>query len=206
MSEAQVLKSKKQEAVWTAHTLFDRGKTNGTSANISFLDEGVIYISRSGSCFGLLTEADLLAVPLEAETALFTGVHKPSKELTLHRLLYQAHPEVQAVIHTHAPYATLWSCLPHENIRNVIPAYTPYLKMKLGNVVAVPYAKPGSKELFTAFKNCLGPETGYLLSHHGPIVGGKDMLHAFECLEELEQSAFIAWNLFSSKTDCQEID
>ena len=42
------------QAVWVAHALFDRGKTTGTTANISFINENRIYISCSGSCFGTL--------------------------------------------------------------------------------------------------------------------------------------------------------
>lgn len=43
----------------------------------------------------------------------------------------------------------------------------------------------------------LGPERGYLLSHHGPIVSGKSLMNAFEAMEELEQTAWLAWQLRS---------
>lgn len=190
------LETKLREAVWAARALFERSKTSGTTANISFLHDGQIYISCSGSCFGTLTEADFVKVPLKDVTAVSADDgKKPSKELPLHRMLYQADLSIQAVLHAHSPYATLWSCLDHPDKRNVVPAYTPYLGMKLGKVVSVPYGKPGSPELFAAFKACLGKEHGYLLSKHGPVVGGKSMLNAFEALEELEQSSFIAWEL-----------
>ena len=32
----QTLEEKKQQAVWIAHSLFERGKTSGTTANLSF--------------------------------------------------------------------------------------------------------------------------------------------------------------------------
>ena len=193
--ELQVLK---EQAVWTAHTLFDRNKTSGTTANISFLINDTIYISRSGSCFGTLKVDDFVAVSLNSDVSTCRqDSNKPSKELELHRILYQTHPEVTAVIHTHAPYATLWSCLKHKADRDVIPWYTPYLSMKLGSVALVPYAPPGSEELFNAFQRSIGVERGYLLQNHGPIVGGKTMMNAFEAIEELEQSVWIAWNLLN---------
>lgn len=37
------------EAVWAAHSLFRRGKTSGSSANLSVIHNGVIYISASGT-------------------------------------------------------------------------------------------------------------------------------------------------------------
>ena len=67
--------------------------------------------------------------------------------------------------------------------------------MKLGRVGLVPYAKPGSQELFAAFKKCVNNSEGYLLKNHGPVVGGEDLMSAFYNLEELEESAHIAWKL-----------
>lgn len=59
--------------------------------------------------------------------------------------------KIEAVIHTHSFYSTLWSCLKHENEKDIMPEYTPYLKMKIGTIGLIPYAKPGSTELFTYF-------------------------------------------------------
>ena len=177
------------EAVWIAHALFERGKTSGTTANISFRCGESICISRSVSCFGTLTKDDF--VELSADWRSASG--NPSKELPLHLALYASCADTQAVIHTHAPYSTLWSCLAHENSRDVIPRYTPYLTMKLGAVVEVPYAPPGSEALFALMRERVGAERGYLLSNHGPIVAGRSLMNAFECIEELEQSAWIAW-------------
>ena len=67
--------------------------------------------------------------------------------------------------------------------------------MKLGKVRLVPYAKPGSEELFSAFRERMGEGNGYLLAHHGPVTGGVSLLDAFYGLEELEESARIAWEL-----------
>ena len=67
--------------------------------------------------------------------------------------------------------------------------------MKLGTVGMIPYEKPGTPELFQAFLDRIKHSDGYLLKQHGPVVPGKDILDAFYCLEELEESARIAWEL-----------
>lgn len=188
----------KKEAVWIAHSLFERGKTSGTTANISFRFNNRIYISCSGSCFGTLSEEDLIEAQNPAEGK------KPSKELTLHKILYEAHSEVQAVIHTHSPSAVLWSCVGHDDPRDVMGHDTPYLDMKLGKVAEVPYAPPGSEELFAAMRECVGEERGYLLRHHGGIVGGLSLMNAFEAIEELEQSAWICWQLRNDRNRIPE--
>jgi ribulose-5-phosphate 4-epimerase/fuculose-1-phosphate aldolase len=191
------LQEKMAASLWSAHALFDRQKVSGSSANLSFLHEGVLYISASGSCFGTLTEADFAQVALDSGAPLPSS-KKPSKELPLHRMLYLAKPETGAVVHTHSFYSTLWSCLPHPDETDVLPAYTPYLRMKLGTVGLIPYAPPGSEALFAAFARRIARSDGYLLANHGPVVGGRDPMDAFYILEELEDSAQIAWHLRGS--------
>lgn len=189
------LEQKMEHAVWVAATLFQRQRATGSSANLSFLHKGSIYISGSGTCFGRLTPDSFAKVGADGGVI---GDTQPSKELPLHRLLYQKDDRIQAVLHTHSYYSTLWSCLEHGNPDDVLPGYTPYLQMKLGAVRLVPYGPPGSEALFTAFSRRLDHHAdGYLLAHHGPVVGAADILSAFYALEELEESAHIAWDLRS---------
>ena len=60
----------------------------------------------------------------------------------------------------------------------------------------IPYEKPGSEALFSAFRERIKESDGFLLKNHGPIVPGKTMMDAFCSLEELEESARIAWELY----------
>jgi ribulose-5-phosphate 4-epimerase/fuculose-1-phosphate aldolase len=190
------LVKKLEDAIWIAKSLFDRGKTSGSSANMSFRHGNNIYITGSNTCFGNLEPTSFSLVDLEGNH--IDGI-KPSKEFPLHREFYKKSDNIQAVIHIHSFYSTLWSCLPHDNEKDCIPTYTPYLGMKLGPVGLVPYAKPGSKDLFKAFAEHIGEADGYLLSNHGPIVGGKDLFEAFYRIEELEESARLAWELREEK-------
>lgn len=152
------LKEKLEAAVWVAHSLFERGKTTGSSANMSIRHKDLVYISASGSCIGTMSKEDFTAVTMDG-TPVFA--RKPSKEWPLHLALYQKSPDIGAVIHTHSTYSVLWSFMPAASEQDCIPEHTPYLKMKLGTVVP-----------------------------------GKTVMDAFYCLEELEESARIAWELY----------
>lgn len=187
------LLEKLETACWIARTLFMKNRASGSSANMSFLHDGCIVITKSGSCFGNLKPEDFSEVSFDGE--LLKG-EKPSKEFPLHQMLYKKSPDTGAVIHTHCTYSVLWSCLHHENEENVMPGHTPYLKMKVGTVGLIPYATPGSQELFRLFAERIDKSDAFLLAHHGPVVGGKDLMNAFYGLEELEDSATIAWNLY----------
>lgn len=156
---------------------------------MSFLHNGNVYITASGTCFGTLTADDFAVVSMDGESL---NGKKASKEFTLHKYYYEKDSKVQAVVHTHGPYAVLWSCRHFEKDSDIIPAYTPYLGMKVGKIGLVPYGKPGSDTLFDAFKNSLPNGDAYLLKNHGGIVGGKTIMDAFFGIEELEESAKIA--------------
>lgn len=179
------------DAIWVAKSLFERGKTAGSSANLSFLHEDRIYITGSGTCFGKLSRDSFSVLDISGKRL---NDVEPSKECPLHLSMYAKKSEATAVIHTHSYYAVLWSCLSHDNPDDIIPAYTPYLHMRLGTVGLVPYAPPGTQELFDAFRARLNHNNGYLLANHGPVVAGKDLFSAFYALEELEESAHIAWD------------
>ena len=186
------LRAKLEAAGWIGESLFSRNRTTGSSANMSFLHGDSLYITRSGACFGRLGE-DAFTVPGAGDKA-------PSKELPLHEALYRACPEAGAVLHTHGFYAALWSCREGLDPLDAVPAYTPYLGMKLGKIMLIPYAPPGSQALFSAFAARADGRRGYLLSHHGALVAGRDLWDAFYALEELEESCRLAWEARGERT------
>lgn len=190
--DSKELESLLEDAIWIAHVLFDRNKVSGSSANLSFKYGNKIYITGSGTCFGNLKKINFSVVTLEGKHVQGPN---PSKEFPMHKILYDRWDDVKAVIHTHSKYSVLWSCMKHENTVDLVPMYTPYLKMKLGKVVMVPYGKPGSETLFNHFKDLVFHGKGFILQNHGPVVGGNSLMDAFYSLEELEDSLEVAWNL-----------
>lgn len=180
------------DAIFIARTLFNRNKVTGSTANMSFINNNNIYITGTGTCFGNLFKKDFSVNSFDG-SCLYGPM--PSKELKLHKIMYDEWEDVKAIIHCHSFYSTLWSCLNHRDFTDVVPMYTPYLEMKIGKVCMVPYAPPGSEKLFGLFRENIHLSRGILLQNHGVIVGGKDLLGTFYILEELEESLKIAWNL-----------
>lgn len=177
-----------KKVLWIAHQLFERGLVTGSTGNISFREDGYVYISKSGSCFGLLDENSFAKLTLAGE--IVEG--RPSKEYPMHLTMYRVSEETQIVIHTHSFYTTLVSCLKAgKTAIDGLFSYTPYLRMKTGgNIKLISYHEPGSRELFDEFEAVAEKQTGvYLLSNHGAVVASKDMMEAFYTMEELEVSA-----------------
>ena len=181
------------DAIWVGKALFYRNKVSGSSANMSFLYKDNIYITRSGSCFGNLKVKDFAKVDFYGNTL---NNILPSKELKLHIILYNKKgTQIKAIVHTHSFYSTMWSMAEHKIISDIMPSYTPYLKMKLGKVGLIEYKPPGSEELFEVFKEKIEYSDGFILSNHGPIIGSDNILDVFYILEELEESSRIALEL-----------
>ena len=197
------LQQKLEEACWAAHTLFARNKATGSSANMSFRHGDHIFITASGTCFGRLQPDDFTELDMEGNVV---AGRKPSKEFPLHHGFYKKSDKIGAVIHTHSYYGTLWSCIQHDNPKDIVPRYTPYLKMKVGTVGIVPYATPGSQELFEAFGKVINESDAFLLANHGPVVSGSSVLDAFYGLEELEESCRIAWEAEGDSAKLNKIE
>lgn len=68
------------------------------------------------------------------------GSRQPSSEWNLHAFLYQARPDINAVVHTHSPYATMLSCLTRQFLRSItwlqlweairFPAHLCYVRLR----------------------------------------------------------------------------
>ena len=205
------LQNKLELACKIAKSFFDRGMGSGTTGNLSFMHKGILFITAGGTCFGFLTPSDFSAVPYEdkADSSLLADPEvaallkkKPSKELTLHKTVYDRLMRdgftEGAVIHTHATYSVLWSCVPGLDPDNCVPDPTPYLRMKMGNCGLIPYEKPGSPALFEAFAERCGDKYGWILKRHGLVTDGKDLMEAFGRCEELEETCKVAWMLRSA--------
>ena len=69
--------------------------------------------------------------------------------------------------------------------------------MKTGGLLkAVPYQKPGSRELFADFEAVVDEKTKlYFLNNHGVVLGAKNALDGFYTLEELETNSKLLYTI-----------
>ena len=96
----------RRELICTARQAYADRLFAATSGNLSIFDrvEGKIYITPGSFPYEQMTEADAMVIDLDG--SVLQGAHRPSSEWRLHTAVYRAYPEVNAVVHTHSPYAT----------------------------------------------------------------------------------------------------
>lgn len=189
-------------------SLFDRGMTCGSSGNISVqLPDGML-ITPTNSCLGRLDPERIAKI---STTGNLMSGDQPSKEVFLHRAMYEARPDEAAIVHLHSTYSVAVSCLSEIDPDNVLPPITAYYVMRVGRLPLVPYYPPGDEALAEAVERLAKISRAVLLANHGPVVAGSDLDKAVYATEELEETAKLFLMLrgqptqFLTEPQCQEL-
>ena len=169
-----------------SRSLFERGLTAGSSGNISVRLADGFLMTPTNACLGELDPQRIAR--LDAAFRPVAG-DPPSKEVFLHRAMYEARPSAGAIVHLHSSHSVAVSCLSGLNPEDCIPPLTPYFVMKIGRLPLLPYFRPGDQALGDAIRSLAARHCAVLLSNHGPVVAGSHLESAIHAAEELEETA-----------------
>jgi len=186
MSDEMIETQLRDRIVSLGRSLATRGLSPGTSGNISARLRDGWLMTPTGLSLAALAVGGLSR--LGPDGRLIDGP-APTKELPLHLAMYAQHPEAQAIVHLHSTYSVALACLDSVDPDDVLPPLTPYFAMRVGRLLLVPYARPGSQELAQAVRLRARQGRALLLANHGPIVAGASLEAASSAIEEVEESA-----------------
>lgn len=175
-----------QQVVETAQDLTRKGYLMATGGNLSVRIAGQDAFAVTPSNFDYLkmTAGDICV--LDFNLAVIEGQLKPSVEAGMHAAIYQARPDVNAIVHTHQVYASALTL-----IKAPIPALFDEQARFLGrSVEIIPYAPSGTGMLKnTVAKHVKNHNNAYMMQNHGALVFGHDMERAVHNVEILEKCA-----------------
>lgn len=161
------------------------GLNKGTSGNISLRDGGSMLITPSGAPSRDLRPEMVATINLADRSGAYEGPRPPSSEWRFHFDIFRAREDVNAVVHTHSPYATTLSIL-----RRDIPAVHYMIAVFGGSRIrCTDYAPFGTSELSELAVEALGSSHAVLLGNHGAIVTASNMKKAIWRAVELENLA-----------------
>jgi L-ribulose-5-phosphate 4-epimerase len=144
---------------------------------------GYVVVTPSGLDYERLTPDDMSVTDMDMHPV--EGKYLPSVALNLWTNFMSARPELNAVVHTHSPYATAFSVV-HQSI----PIITETMADWLGRAVPVTrYLSVEDPEFSTLPVQAMGDGYAVLLGNHGPITVGKTLEHALERAVTLEEAA-----------------
>ena len=184
-----------QDLVRFSRMLYDRQLVHAEGGNSSIRiggeasPGGEVWITRTGSVLGRLSEDDLTQMTLDGE--VIAG-DKPSKEWPMHLALYKARPDAKAIIHIHPTYSIAYSTLLAEPSLDAVPAFTSALYRRAGRVPMIDYYPVGSRELHEAIAALAPHFYAILMRQHGLTVASSSLSKAFGIIEEIEQCCHIA--------------
>jgi L-fuculose-phosphate aldolase len=159
--------------------LAELGLNKGTSGNASIRTDKGFLVTPSGMAIEQMSAASMVEVDMTGQ-AISAG--KPSSEWRFHRDIYQARPEIQAIVHTHSMFATSLSCL-----RQNIPPFHYMIAVAGGkDILCAKYALFGTQALSDAAIVALENRKACLLANHGMIALGKTLDQALSVAVEVE--------------------
>ena len=130
------------EIMDTCRVMMSTGLVVGTWGNVSRrCSTEDFLITPSGVPYNELQPGDLVVVNLQ--TGSCSGSLCPSTETPLHAAIYRRRPDVEAIIHTHSPYAAVFAV----NRIELPPLLEEIAQLVGGSVRVAPYAASGSIEL-----------------------------------------------------------
>ena len=177
----------RQEIVDRSLQAFHEGLFSGTSGNMScyLREEDLMLITPPGVRYDVLRARDIVRMKLDG--TVLEGKLQPSSEWRMHAAVYEAYGEVNAVFHTHSPYATAFAV-----VRRSIPAVLIESRIFLGgDVRCADYAAPGTKAVGLNAVPALKDRGGCTLANHGVLAVGKDLAQAYLRAEYIEDVAKI---------------
>lgn len=181
-------------------SLVKHGLVISTWGNASAIDRtrGLVVIKPSGVPYDSMTADDMVVVDTSGK--MVEGKLRPSSDLPTHLVLYQSFKDVNAVVHTHSHWATIWA-----QAGRSIPVYgTTHADYFYGNIpctrkltsaeVKQNYEMNTGKVIAEAFAHTSPVSTpGVLVHGHASFAWGSschEAIHHAVVLEEIARMAF----------------
>lgn len=161
--------------------IYRYGMTTISGGNVSTREEnGDIWITPAQVDKGGLRREDIVCVRSNGE---IEGCHSPSSEMPFHRGVYQARPDIRAIVHAHPPALVAFSLVRELPNTRLLPK----ARLVCGDVGCAGFQLPGSMALGRNVASAFGQGPNcVIMENHGIAVGGNNLSEAFGRFETLE--------------------
>ena len=172
-----------------AHILEQKRLVTALEGNASVIDRqtGLTYVTPSGRMKLLLEKEDICVMNAAGEQ--IGGRGRRSSEYLLHEAVYQARPDVTAVVHSHCPFLTAYA-LRYQNFD--VPE-TCSLREVFTHFTCLPYGKPGTHEIHRGIGEALADSPICLLGGHGVVCASTSLERCIGLPEAAEGLAKTIW-------------
>ena len=186
----------KAEIIKNALRLDKYGLVALSGGNITWrMETGDILVTPSGMIYEDMVPEDVLVVDIKGN--VIEGDRKPSVDTKALCYILEQRPDLNAVIHTHQPYATGIGLILDELPCNL----TTLANATWGAVKVAPYSSAASMQMGIEAVENLEDKLAVILKHHGVIGVGrslKEAMYSVVYLEEAAKTYYIAYSMNSN--------
>lgn len=176
---------KEKKEVINAGVKLDRyGLIALSGGNVSLkVDKNRVLVTPSGMIYEELEIDDIILMDLSGK--VIEGTRKASVDTKALLYIYNNMPEINAVIHTHQPYATALGLVEEEFKCNL----TTLANATKGSVSVCPFSSAASEQMGIEAVENLNGKLAVILKNHGVITVGNSLKQALYSCVYLEEAA-----------------
>jgi D-3-phosphoglycerate dehydrogenase len=186
-----IYKTECNEILNICKTMVEKGFIVGTAGNVSMRiklpnGEDGFLLTPSTIPYDDMTVDDMVLI--DKNLNVIVGIRNPTSEKHLHVNILQSRRDVNAVIHSHAPYSTILS-IARIPLGPIVDEIIPFI----GGCEVAQYGMAGTEEISQKALAALGNNYAVFLPNHGNICIGTDIKHAYTVLQLVEFAAKIQY-------------
>jgi len=182
------------------------GLVAGAGGNISAREGNVVWMKPSGIAMDDVQPDDWAGLDLALGKQI-RGFKKPTSEVNMHLAVYRARPDIQAIFHSHSP----WASGVISGGVELRPMFAEFV-CDLGRTVTVPYITPTTEALADAVARAAETADTLFLANHGVVALGVTMKKAYyrcvvveDAAKSLIAAAVVGKPQFLTETQCSDL-
>ena len=151
------------------------------------LEDDLILITPTMMNKGDITHSDVVFIDMAGETVEAT--RRPTGERPMYIKFFNDRPDIQSIIHCHAPNVCAFAITKGENL--LMRPFFPETSHEVGPVPVVPYGEPLTQQLADNFEPFIRKYNSFIMENHGLVTMSPEGIdYTMMNVELLEMSAY----------------